>query len=444
MSETLDRKIEDSEVLELRELLCNWLDAPDWQESQLIEWLQGNCLPALDLDEEPYESLLQGLPLADERYRAETELARRAARLLESPRTVDGSRDGRDKLLYNLLMLSAGLSSPTQLAEPLYEMFQRRRLEGEWQGINLRQALESALITNQRDSRLEDVWLEMLKQRRHDFLTGDEYAGFEGIRLMPASDATRGEPALDAIGTALAAMAAHLEKRRDRRVVFHQLINRVLRTYPGRPTWDNDLVYQAHKNDWPGWAVECLPRLFFTQTNSDLANADTRAVVWHYILACVPVSHEYEISSALCSDRIFEVTLSQSAFHFTQSIAPVLEHNRLSMPYASERAMQGSVADSMAQLEVEARSRNDMEAASALQHSRRQILKRAGILPNVERLGSSLRKIAEDREPEQNRETGFITLVASVVELYPDLNLKREAEEMELPSWAANCIERAA
>ena len=108
-------------------------------------------------------------------------------------------------------MLCAELSCPTQLADLLYDMFQRRKLEGDWQGINLRQALESALITNQRDSRLQAVWHEMLTQRRHEFLTGDEYAGFEGIRLMPTSEATRGEPALDAIGAALAAIATRLE-----------------------------------------------------------------------------------------------------------------------------------------------------------------------------------------------------------------------------------------
>ncbi len=249
---------EDRIILRLREMLAEWLAREEWHPQQLIEWLQGYDLPPVGHDDEPYLWLLRGLPVANERYEAEVELANRVARILEDE--PDRKRPGTrpDQVLYNLFMLCAGLSCPDQLADSLYGVFQRGVLEGEWLGVDLRYALQIALILNQSDDRLLQEWEAKLDSRKQVFLPGSEYDGFEGIRLIPSVDG-RGKPALDAIGKALRAMAIHLEDDEERSAQLVSLINRVVETYPGRQTWNIDLLYQAIRNRWPDWAMQSLP-----------------------------------------------------------------------------------------------------------------------------------------------------------------------------------------
>lgn len=352
----IDEEIEAPAVREMRARLGDWLAQEDWGVEQLAGWLQGKGLPAVD-DEEPYVWLLRGLPLADKRYRAEIELAARAGHLLETEPDALRHDPERNELLYNLLMLCAGLSCPTQLADPLHSMFQRRLLAGSHQGINLRQALESALITNQRDNRLEGVWLGMLRRRGHEFLTGDEYAAFEGVRLMPPSEAGRGEPAIDALGAALAAMSAHLEERRDRREEFHRLINRVLRTYPSRPTRYADLVEMAHAHRWHDWAVSCLPRLCIPLT---VEGGQRVALLWEVFVVVLESSGaNFQIQDWLCRDSpmheglVAKVRLHEDAFRFLSDIAPKVESHRLTLKLNDYREVIGAANDALSSIEIE-------------------------------------------------------------------------------------------
>ena len=248
----------DEMTIRMRETLGQWLALDEWKPQALIDWLQGYDLPATGHDDEPYLWLLRGLPPADERYELQEELANRVGRILED--SPDESRPGTrpDQMLYNLLMLSAGLNCPDSLADPLYKMLLRGKLKGEWLGVQLNYALRVALALNQLDDRLQPQWEVMLQERRHDFLDGDELDGFEGIRLMPPSADRRGEPALDAIGKALRVIAIHLETEDAPTEEFRSLINRIVETYPGRPTWNLDLLHQANKSHWPDWAMHCF------------------------------------------------------------------------------------------------------------------------------------------------------------------------------------------
>ena len=350
----MDDDIEASAVREMRQQLKAWLARKDWSIDELVSWLRGEGLPASDTYQEPYAWLLDGLPLADKRYEAETELASRAASLLATQPDMQPRNEERDEWLYNLLMLCAGLSCATQLADELHAMFLRRQLlpaviepAESLQSIRLTQALESALITNQADRRMHDVWRSMIEDEGHDDLTGDEYAGFEGIRLMPASSTTRGKPALDEIGDALAIMARHLDTEYKRRAEFYSLIERVLRTYPGRPSWDIDLVRRADEEHWPDWAVTCLPNMF-VWLESD--GARHTVVLWEVYLVILRASGvEYRVEDWLCQDSILKgsqsellylphrriekqmakVVLSEESFLFLQEVADRMESERL-------------------------------------------------------------------------------------------------------------------
>ena len=356
MLNPMDDEIEDSAVRDMRRQLKTWLARRDSAPEQLISWLQGEGLPPSNIQQEPYAWVLDGLPLADERYLAETRLATRIAHLLNAQPDKQPLDERRSEWLYNLLMLCAGLSCPTELADELHAMFRRRQLpaasalmEESLECIRLPQALESALITNQRDARMRNVWLSMIRERGHEYLTGDEYAGFEGIRLMPSSSTTRGTPAVDDIGEALAIIATYIAHNRDRRVEFHGLIDRVLRTYSGRPAWDSELVHQAHRRVWPDWAVSCLPRLFVPLHSE---GAQRTALIWEvYVVILRASGVEVEINEWLCQDSILKsgsaglnnlfyrehpiekqmarITLSEVPFRFLQDISYQLESSRL-------------------------------------------------------------------------------------------------------------------
>lgn len=372
----MDELKEDKLVQRMRRLLGEWLAREDWEPQQLIDWLQGYGLPPFGHDDDPFLWLLRGLPAGDERYSAETKLASRVAAVLEEQPDVKCPGDRPDELLYNLFMLCAGLGCPDQLSEPLYCVFERGQLKGEWLGVDLRGVLRDALISNPLDNRLQPVWEAMFKGRGHDFLPGDTYDGFEGIRLMPPSADKRGEPALDAIGNALKAMARYLEQAHDRRPEFRSLINRVVDTYPGRPPWDIDLVMQADKNRWPTWAVECLPSLYIplgAQTDGHES-----ALIWHYIVACIPGGYDYEVVKELCDGHILEVTMAAKTVKFGRFIVPMFEQERLGHPYLTDRSTIGVVNQTMIEIEV---SLPDAKEAETTKKARKELLIKEKVIP---------------------------------------------------------------
>jgi hypothetical protein len=341
----------DSLTARMRKVLGAWLARSEWEPQQLLDWLQGYGLPPVGHDEEPYVWLLRGLPPADEKYNSETALARRVATILEDK--PDLKRPGRrpDQVLYNLLMLCAGLSCPDELAQPLQSILRRETLEGEWLGVNLRYALQSALILNQIDARLLPEWEGLLNGSEHGTLPGGVREGFEGVRLMPPSFAERGSPALDAIGRVLAVMAAHYERDKGRRRAFAFLVNRVIETYPGRPTWDLDLMLQADKDDWPVWAVECLPSLYIP--SKETRGEGQIAFLWHYTLSCIPRHFNYKVSRRLCRKQVAEVRLSPEAVAFVGPVSAMMERNRLDNPYPSSRATIGVVIASIIEAQID-------------------------------------------------------------------------------------------
>jgi len=332
----------DPLIREMQQLVGSWLEQGDWQQQQLIDWLQGFGLPSARYEDEPFQWLLRGVPLAAERYRAEREFARRAAALLDDQPDVHPVGRRPNEVLYNLLELCAGLSVADYLADPLYAMFDRQALAGEWRGIDLRSTLRRALISSQKDNRLEPVWQDMLSGKGHAWLPGDYYDGFEGIRLQPKSADTRGKPDLDAIGRALAAMTKHIESSTDCRIEFRRLVDRVIATYSGRPSWDADLIEQADKNMWPIWAVSALPSLYVRLSPEHAGSAgNVRYLIWNFLIpTLVELGKHFSIERKLCDeDIICEVILYEEAESNLYKIIDRIEQRRVDNPYKSYKAV---------------------------------------------------------------------------------------------------------
>jgi hypothetical protein len=261
-----------------------WLNSPDWTLQELVDWLQGHYLPPVGYSEEPFTWILRGVLLMDERYEAEVKLTERLAILLRKQPDINRFGTRPSEVNYNLIMLCGGLSFAEKLADEIYDLFRRRKLEGEWLGVDLRVALKDALIANQTDERMKSTWDLMLSGQQHDYLPGNEYDGFLGTLFLAKSNQRKGEPLIDAIGKAIAAMSHYLENRSDRRSELRLLIDKVMEVYPGRPTWPVDLLVEANNSNWPDWAVTCLPSLSIRLADLE-TKTGTTYFLWEPFLA---------------------------------------------------------------------------------------------------------------------------------------------------------------
>lgn len=335
------RQLNDIPSVRIGNLLVAWLKREDWDTNNLLRWLQYIDLPPVGQEDEPYVWLLRGLK--NERRGRWRELASRLARALNDEPDVTRPGQRPDQVLYNLLMLAAGLKCAEELAEPLYKMLGRREIDGRWRGVELRSCLRMALIENQIDNRLQPVWKAMLYNQGDDFLRGNKYDGFEGIISIP------GEPNLDVLGNALKAMAEHLKKRQDIRPELRRLINRVIEKYPENRNWDVDLIKQAHKHRWPTIAVECLPTLYIPLKRK--STGLYRFILWRYVFYVVRDKYHHEIEATLCGGEIFKVQLPKEAAQVVEYTAPRLEEARLNNPFPTEVSMIKVIVNKMSEIE---------------------------------------------------------------------------------------------
>jgi len=384
--------------------LEEWLARPDWTLEEAHHWLQGHSLPPVGHDEDAYVWILRGLLLAEERGEAEAEMARRMAAVLgERP---DLARPGLrpEELLFNLLMVCAGLGFPEHLGGPLLDLYERRELRGDWMGVDLRVALTAALIPNQLDDRLLPVWRSMIDGRGDEYLIGSVAHGIDGVSFLPAAEP--GEPPLDEIGAALKALSVHLHDEPDRRVEFKAYLDRVLSRYPGRPSWNEELVRLADSHEWPDWAVVSLPSLCVRLDRT--ARGGRQLFLWEIYLPLVKefgneFGFEPEIVAALCERKVFQLRVPEEAANYIAPFTTVLEQRRQpgSTPLPTYSAVFGAVTDLMSEIELLPKSKlkdgskrfypflelmgshegDSDRAAEVLEHAHRKILpmNRAGV-----------------------------------------------------------------
>lgn len=156
-------------------------------------------------------------------------------------------------------------------------------------------------------------------------------------------------PKLDEIGESLKQSATRLENFTLRRSEFRSYILKVLDGYPGHPTWNSDFVRLADKHQWPIWATECLPSLFVPLET--LSDGNQRALVWHYILECVPDARKPAIKERLCQGHWLEIECSPETADVISRSASVFEQNLRESRLRSDRAFMATVYDSAVELE---------------------------------------------------------------------------------------------
>lgn len=353
-----------------------WLAKDQWEPRQLINWLQGYDFSPVGHDDEPFRWILRWLPTGAGAKPARKTLAKRLAALLEQEPDVHRPGDRPEELLYNLLILCANLECSKQLQNPLLAILQRRQLSGQWLGIDLRYALQDALIKNQMNADLLPLWKLMSEGKKHNFLPGDEFDGFDGARSIPGGLAAPDAPALDVIGRALKGIADKLEREPTRGEKFRILIARAKQSCPSRPTWDKDLLKQADRHQWPGWAVD---RLDLYLPVAVLPAGGERALLWHQIAECMRATYKHRELKTFCNDRVVEVEMSKEASTFVRQIAPIFEEERINNPFTSDRATIGIITNALLESEASALERGDLIAAATLVSVRVELLKQKGV-----------------------------------------------------------------
>jgi hypothetical protein len=353
----------------IHDLLVNWLHHEDWQGEQLIRWSQYYDFPPVGHDEEPYKWLLRALHPGEKALKAK--LAQRLAAVLEARPDVKRPGKRPEQVLYNLLLLSAGLKQPEQLAEPLFQILKRRTLDGQWSGVQLRSCLRAALIENQIDKRLQPAWEDMLYKRGHKFLKGNKYDGYQGIISMPQSAEILHEPDLDAIGKAVKVMAESLEGDDNIRPELRHLIKAAMEKHPEHQSWELDLFRQADKHHWPPLAVECLPTLCIRLQGGD--EGRQRFILWRDIFSFVKDTDGCIMEKEFCRGHGYQALLPHKAVHIVTQVAPPMEKARLNNPFPTIGSSLKVGINVMAEIESEIKE-NDPEVAKTLEDSQQKAL----------------------------------------------------------------------
>ncbi len=306
----------------------------------LAVWLADRRLPILPGDDEPFVWLLRGLDAIDDGGETDAALCRWTARLLsDEPEAVLDEEEG-SRWVYNLLMLASALADPDHLAVPLKEIYQRRKLRGEYLRIDLRAALREALATNQADAGLEPMWSAMaVGKAEGSFLPGNTFQGLMGLLHMPDPERGPGFPALAPIRVALSRQVEELaSEEQTQKLELFSICERLLRSYPDHTEVIQNVFFEeARSKPWPEWAVEALPSLFLRAFQGPSPNCYW---VWPWYLESL------ERLQSLEGNCLFTVPGPDGGKTGQEVFAPIqltsrgdFWHRRLFIPLEEERRM---------------------------------------------------------------------------------------------------------
>lgn len=320
-----------------------WLIDLDSSPQQLFTWLSGIGVPRRE-GEETFSVLLRALPLGATHFEAEKLLAGRLAEIMQGEPEKTCFGNGKNQILYNLLMLCSGIPFHEVLWEPLCSLHRRAGLEGtlaaDWLHVPLGSALRTALISQQADPRFKQTWFDTIEEKPDPLLRGLPTDGMEGIRLLPArnKDGQRTDYIKD-VGKGLKLLANYLEQLGDnKKKIFRLWVDRVTVTQPER-LWCYEILKQADSERWPAWAAACLSLYFVIDTLDD---GWRRVCIWNRMLHIVLEPDEYVVEQELLrhfdEDKAVIVKVSPVVYHkFLRGIAPELDYFRRTHDYPSPR-----------------------------------------------------------------------------------------------------------
>lgn len=323
----------------LRSEVQTWLCASNGCGLRLLDWIEKDAVVGLPSPEQNLISLVRGLSSNDQGVTSTILLARSLKVIL-----IDG-RDELEKrpspVVAKFFMLCAELACPEVLGEPLLNLaadLKRRGSIPERWTEEVLLSLRSALIANQVDDRLREVWKNLVSGQRDPLLLESRLAGYRGLSQMPPGTNAIGKPDFSAIGFGLKEMSVFWNNADERRVRFRKLVEMVENCY-SKHNVNRQLIIEADRQRWEGWAVSCLKLYEEIDTTDDRI----RTFMWRPIADCIPERY-FQNRAELCSGEVFEVDVLRNHVDFVRRVAnefsPVWR-----FPYDSEKSVRGFVSD---------------------------------------------------------------------------------------------------
>ena len=102
---------EDEDRHSIQKVVLAWLSNSNATPTDLLALLRGDGLPPVAYDDEPYLTLLRGLPLGLQRVSAERQMAVRLNPILADNLALALSAERSKQVIFNALRLAAALNA---------------------------------------------------------------------------------------------------------------------------------------------------------------------------------------------------------------------------------------------------------------------------------------------------------------------------------------------
>ncbi|HYV91133.1 MAG TPA: hypothetical protein VE978_05095 [Chitinophagales bacterium] len=134
---------------------------------------------------------------------------------------------------------------------------------------------------------------------------------------------------------------------------------------------DWSLLMIADAYSWPLFAITCLPKLLFiSSVNPKII------VVWKEIMQFIPSAIEYKVIGEFCNGEVLKLKLSKDAQLTFNVIGSRIEDARNNNPYQSYSSLQGVVNQIVNEVELEFKSKGEVQSTKDIHEKRMQFLKK--------------------------------------------------------------------
>lgn len=369
----------------IRTDLATWLEAKNWSYRDLRFWIKGYRFLSIDAD--PFVLILRSIHASKELSNA---MSCRIAQFLEVEKPYQMSRrtDDDDEVLFvNLFYLAAGLNNRKELGEQLIKIFRYFEVNSEereeffsmkkWP--HMVSAFREALICNQIDQTLGEIWTAGICDRQISYLAGDVFSYFRGIVYLPSSTDSD-MPDIETIGWALARMDDYLEARPERGRKFRGLIRRTKEVWIDYPCWNETFHILHRKYEYRNWALSKLDSL--VQPLDKHSEGLQHYLVWELYL---PFLRELRIPYTIVKSYgiIHEIRVSEVAKTFLDKTSEIVESIRLNCPFESYDSIVKASNQGFLELYDYFVRENNLMFANAIERGRIEILNLLGMKINT-------------------------------------------------------------
>lgn len=210
-------------------------------EQLLPAWLQGRDLPPVGDRDQPYTWIVRAIEAEGPDSHPRKLLKGWLARFLSEAMEIAGTLDRGDDYLAGLFSLVAEFHDPALFWEPIGRLF---RTELPRMSPVAKASFVNALIRNQKNFELKELWLKIIEQGEHELLPMNEFDGFEGVMWIPA------RPNVRAIAEGLKAMQFANWNRPEREIDLVLVMKDVKRTFEGFAQLDQLLWREGWDVGW--------------------------------------------------------------------------------------------------------------------------------------------------------------------------------------------------